>query len=204
MTIAIALTSILLTLLFRFLVENTRFEQKVDQASAIVLERQRLVEKLETILTSLQPLENENTVFYTAFFPDDTTTESLVFSFNAGIDPNPEYSHILTGRIYLTEQGELRLTYWTPDKKGHRTEVLLQNIQDLEWQFLGQKTDKDPKVPVLASNWGWLKQWPKKRGGSPEIIRLRLWCEINKKKHPEPNLQLAFIMPVLTPIQVTK
>jgi hypothetical protein len=159
------------------------------------------VERLDTVLTSLQPAES---VFYTALFPDDGAAQSLVVSFNAGIDPDPEFSSTVQGRIYVTESGELTLSYWSANKKAYRTEVLLRNVRDLEWQFLGQKIDKDPKVPVIAGNWAWLKEWPKKRGGNPEIIRLKLWCGIDKKKQREANLEFAFILPVLTPITMLK
>jgi hypothetical protein len=202
MTIAIGLTAILLTLLFRFLVENTRFEQKVDQATQAVLERQRTIERIDSILTSLESPEKGGSFFYTAEFPDDVVTKSLVVSFNAGIDPDPEYSHVLTARIYLTEQGELMLGYWPQNKKSYRTEVLLQHVHNLEWQFLGPKLDKDPKVPVIAGHWAWLKDWPKNREGMPEIVRLQLWCGPGKSK--DPNLQLAFVLPVLTPVSMVK
>jgi hypothetical protein len=204
MTIAIGLTAVLLAILFRFLVSNAKFERKVDLASAIVLERERIVERLDTVLTNLQPLDTGGPLFYTAQFPDDSIAQSLVVSFNAGIDPDPEYSSIVTGRIYVTEAGELILGYWPVDKKGYRTEVLLQNVHDLEWQFLGQKLDKDPKTPIIAGSWAWLRQWPKTQSRAPEIIRLRLWCGQSKKKQPEPNLQFAFILPVLTPINMVK
>jgi len=201
MTVAIGLTAILLTLLFRFLMNNAQFERKVDQASAKVLERQRLGERLETILTSLQPVSKESVALYTLPFPDDEVVESLVVSFNAGIDPDPEYSHVVTGRIFVTDRQELALVYWPLNKEGYRTEVLLQNVRGLEWQFLGQKLDKDPKIPVIANNWAWLSKWPKERKTVPEIIRLKIWCGIEKTRHSEPNLQWAFILPTLTPIQ---
>ena len=203
MVIAIGLTSILLTILFRFLVTNAKFERKVDLAAAAVLERQRIGERLEMILTSLQA-DGKTEVFYTALFPDDSLAQSLVVSFNAGIDPDPEFSSTVSGRIYVTESGELTLSYWSANKKAYRTEVLLQNVRDLEWQFLGQKIDKESTVPVIASNWAWLKDWPKKQGGHPEIIRLKLWCGVDKKKQKDPNLEFAFILPVLTPITMDK
>jgi hypothetical protein len=204
MVIAIGLTSILLTILFRFLVTNAKFERKVELAAAAVLERQRIVERLEMILTSLEAVDGKTEVFYTALFPDDSLAQSLVVSFNAGIDPDPEFSSAVSGRIYVRESGELTLSYWSANKKAYRTEVLLQNVRDLEWQFLGQKIDKDPKIPLIAGNWGWLKEWPKKQGGHPEIIRLKLWCGVDKKTQKEPNLEFAFILPVLTPITITK
>lgn len=204
MVIAIGLTALLLTILFRFLVSNSTFEKKVNQASSSVLERQRLIERLDSVLTNLQSTESGSPLFYTAPFPGDSVGPSLVVSFNAGIDPNPDFSGVLLGRIYRTEQKELMLGYWQADKKRYRTEVLLKNVHDLEWQFLGPALEKDPTTIVLGNGRGWLNQWPKNQGSAPEIIRLKLWCGIDKQKKSEANLQLAFILPVLTPIAVTK
>jgi hypothetical protein len=204
MAIAIGLTALLLTLLFRFLVTNAAFEKKVNQAAFSVLERQRFIERLDSVLTNLQPSESGGPLFYTAPFPDNSIGHSLVVSFNAGIDPDPDYSGVLLGRIYRTEQNELVLGYWQGDKKGFRTEVLLKNVQNMEWQFLGPALDKDPTTILLGNGRGWLKQWPKNQGGAPEIIRLKIWCGADPQKQEEAQLQLAFILPVLTPISVTK
>lgn len=188
--------------MFRFLISNAGLQQKIDEAASTVLERQRVVERLETVLTNLQPTDSKGVAFYTALFPDDTIAPSLIVSFNAGIDPNPEYSHVVTGRIYVTEKGELMLGVWPQDKTSYRTEMLLQNVHALEWQFLGKKKDKDPKTPLLGNSLAWLKAWPETSSSMPDIIRLKLWFDKDTKK--DPHLQFAFIRPVLTPIPLVK
>lgn len=177
-------------------------QEKIDAAAFTVLERQRMVERLDTVLTNLQSPDGEEAVFYTASFPDDMISPSLIFTFNAGIDPNPEYSHVITGRIYVTEKGELMLALWPLDKKSYRTEMLCRNVQSLEWQFLGKKVDKDPKTPLLGNSLAWLKNWPETSGSLPDIIRLKIWCDSDTKK--EPHLQFAFVRPVITPIPLVK
>lgn len=190
---------ILFSFLFRFLVTNGRFEQMIAKTSALVLERQRMQEKLSAVLTNLEPGSSGESGFYTTFFPDDEKAPSVVFCFNAGIDPDPYYSHAVIGRLYLTKEGQLRLSYWPRSKEGYRTEILMRNVFDLEWQFLGRKTVASSEL-AKQTQWAWLNQWPKNQGSIPQIVRLRMWCGIDKKKQREPNLQFAFIQPAQEPI----
>jgi hypothetical protein len=184
----------LLSLLFRFLVSYAIIEKKIEVAQTTLLERERVQEKLESIFTSIEPAGIENPSFYTLQFPDEKST-SLVFLYNAGVDPNPAFSGPNTGRLYLNERGEFCLTQWPLAKDDYRTEVLLKNVTALEWEMLGAKQQKSGL---------WLPLWSKQQGGIPSILRLKLWCGIDKKKKREPNLQFAFIRPTQEPIQILK
>lgn len=192
--IAIGLASILLSLLFRFLVSYAIIEKKIEGAQIVLLERERVQEKLESIFTSIEPAGMEGPSFYTLQFPDEKSA-SLVLLYNAGVDPNPAFSGPNTGRLYLSERGEFCLTQWPLAKDDHRTEVLLRDVTALEWEMLG---------PNQQNRWTWLPLWPKQQGGVPSIIRLKLWCGIDKKKKREPNLQFAFIRPTQEPIQILR
>jgi len=192
--IAIGLSAILFTVLFRFLVSNTQFEQKTEKVVALLSERQRVEDRLEWILGNIEfPLLDQSN-FYTIHLPDDKGL-SVAVLFNAGVDPSPLFSGITTARLHLNEKNEFCFSWWPLAQEGYRTEVLLSNIQKIEWEFLGQKEDKDTGVIPIAGKWAWLKQWPKAKIGLPSIIRLNLWSGIDKKKRKEPNLQFAFILP---------
>jgi len=140
--IAIGLSAILLTVLFRFLVSNAHVERQIEKAQALLLERQRLQERLESILTNIEPPQLEHPSFYTDPFPDRELL-SLIAVFNAGIDPDPAYSGPNTSRLYLTKEGKFCLTQWPLKAEGSRTETLLSNVQAIEWEFLGH-----PNEPV--------------------------------------------------------
>lgn len=192
--IAIALSAMLFTILFRFLVSNTQMELKVQKVVTVLSERQRVQDRLDWILGSIElPLLNHPN-FYTAKLPDDTNL-SLAILFNAGIDPDPAFSGVTTARLHLNEKKEFCFSWWPLTKEGYRTEVLLSSIDHLEWEFLGIKEDKDTTIIPFAGKWAWLKQWPQNKGGLPSIIKLKLWCGIDKKKQREPNLEFAFILP---------
>jgi len=197
MAIAMALTALLITLLFRFLIFHSMFQKKIEKASHTILQLQRAQERLNSVLTNQS---SETPIFYTTFFPDDTISSSLVISFNAGTDPDPKYSGTLLGRIHVSKEKNLLFTYWQTDKEGYRSEILLQQVNDLQWNFLSQTLEKQANIQTLANNWAWLKDWPKKKVSSPEIIRLVLWCGIERKTQKNPNIQWAFIPTTINPI----
>jgi len=191
--IAIGLSSMLLTLLFRFIVSYATIEKKIEGAQIGLLERSRMQEKLESIFTSIEPSTLEEPSFYTLDFPEESNS-SLVFLYNAGIDPDPAFSGPNTGRLYLNKRGEFCLTQWPLSKSDYRSEVLLKNIRAFEWELLGKKE--------VSGRFEWLSIWTKKQRGLPSIIRLKLWCGIDKNKRTGPNLQFAFILPTQEPIEI--
>jgi hypothetical protein len=192
--IAIGLSAMLFTVLFRFLVSNAQFEQKTERVVKLLTERHRIEDRLEWIFGHIElPLFDQPNL-YTAHLPDDTSP-SLAVLFNAGVDPNPRFSGPTIARLHINQKKEFCFTWWPLKGTEYRSEVLLSNIHSLEWQFLGQKEEKDTSAIPIGSKWAWLKSWPKTKGGIPSIIKLNLWCGIDKKKQREPNLQFAFILP---------
>ena len=201
--IAMSLSAILLTILFRFLVSNAHVERQIEKAQGFLLERQRLQERLESLLTNIEPQLLDHPSFYTDPISNNKTL-SLIAVFNAGIDPDPAYSGPNTARLYLTKEGNFCLTQWPLKEEGSRTETLLANVRALEWEFLGHPSDKNPHAVAITDNWSWLKTWPKNKGALPSIIRLKFWCGIDKNLQREPNLQLAVILPKQEPIKIAK
>ena len=200
--IALGLASILLTVVFQFLISNSKFNGKIESAQKALWEQQRLQERLSALFTSAHPTTGDSS-FFTAEFPNDESL-SIISKFDAGIDPDPAFSGPNLGRIYLDSSHTLRFTQWPLEKEGHRTEVLLNDVRSLEWEFLGHKFDKDPQSIPIAGTWAWLKHWPKTAPGVPSIIRLRIWRGIDKKNQREPNLRIAFILPGQEPIRMNK
>jgi len=172
-----------MTVLFRFLVSNAIFQQKTEKITAKLLEQQCIQVRLNATFSNLELPPQ----FYTLKFPDDRE-ESLVLLFNAGIDPNPAFSGACIARLYRNKANEFCFTYWPFSENSFRTETLLFDVNDLEWEFLSEKK--------------WVKEWPKAKGLVPAMIRLRLWCGIDKKSKKEPNLQFAFILGTQEPVEV--
>ncbi len=200
--IALGLAAVLLTVVFQFLLSNARFEVGLEKAQATLREQERLRERIDSLLTSIQP-PLEGPSFYTLQFPEEKHL-SLIASFDAGIDPDPAYSGRNTARLFIDQDNQFCITQWPLEKTSHRTEVLLQDIRAIEWEFLGHNYLKDPHAKQIAGTWCWLKSWPKNQTGLPSIVRLHLWQGVDKKKQREPNLQIAFILTNQEPLKIIK
>src|SRR5579862_8145478 len=109
--IAIGLSAILFTVLFRFLVSDATLEKKTEKATTLLSLRQRLQERIDWVVMGIEmPLSNSPN-FYTIELSDDLAL-SLIVLFNAGIDPDPKYSNANLARLYLNGKKEFCCTQW--------------------------------------------------------------------------------------------
>ncbi|MBX7066500.1 MAG: hypothetical protein K1X28_04660 [Parachlamydiales bacterium] len=192
MLIALSLTAVLLTFLFSFLVETAKIEKKLDAARMCISTRGHLQTRLQTIFTSL-----DHSAFYTKTFEKEKSL-SLVLSFDNGIDPEPDFSGPILGRIFLDPEHNLCLASWpaTEEKtRPWRTEILQKNVSSFEFDFLGPNTAPEhgvkEKILPIDANLAWRSHWPKSLGKAPAIIRLTIYEE--GKKDP---VQYAFTLPI--------
>ena len=193
----------LLLLLFRFTIFNTKIESKIERASFYLLQKQKMQGKLESIFTNIEPSTHEPS-FYTQKFSDDPLFPSLMVQFRAEIDPDPRFSGVNLGRLYLNEKSELCFSQWPLTAETCRTEILCKEINHLEWEFLGTKTEVDPHYKPITKELAYLSIWPKTQKSFPQIIRLKLWQGTDKKREKKPNVQFAFVLPIQEPIQLKK
>ncbi len=195
--IALSLSAALLMVLFQFLISNSQFEKRIDRAQATVCEQQKLYEKIHSVFFALDH------IFYTEVKPKDRSM-CLFMRYNAGIDPDPAFSGLNLGRLFIDDESNLRFVQSTLDLKEERSEILLKDVRALEWEFLGHASEKDAETTYIANMWGWLSKWKSSNGAPPPLVRLRLWHGIDKKKQREPNLKIAFILPSQYPISIIK
>ena len=162
------LTALLLTVVFQSLVSHARIDRAIDKAHQVVATRQRLQEKLEALFTTVQPPHNK----IPSFFVGKNQVQVL---FDAGIDPDPVFSGKQLGTVWCNDKKQLCFTQRPIGREEERTEVLQDNVQTLEWQFLVQSK--------------WLPQWPKNQPSFPSIIRLKV-----------DGVEWAFILPGQEPL----
>ncbi len=165
--IGLALVSILLTCLFTAMTKGAALESRLDDARSISLQRQHFQTKLHDLFLS-------PSLLYTKKLADDQRKESLILMFDHGIDPDPQFSGSVIGRIYLDEKNNLSLALWPSESKSQswRKEILLSNVQEFQFSFLG-KIDKHVKKKI-NSELGWHEKWIKSREDVPSMIRLRV------------------------------
>ena len=184
--VALSLMTMLLSVLFSFLVQSLRVENKMEKARGLILERQNLQVRMQDILTSLR-VTGKGAALYTQKFPKEERF-SLVTLFDNGIDPEPPFSGAVIGRIYLDEKHNLVLSYWPIDseekERTWRKEILFSNVSEMQFFFLNPDEEKHfiytdrPKV-------FWDRSWSKDKIAPPSMVRLML-------KQNEKSFEFAF------------
>lgn len=145
--------SVLLVVLFQFLVAHARVEQTSECKAALQLQRERLQSRLETLfINSLRD----------GFYTDE---QGLHARFNAGVDPDPAFSG--EQKALLNMRGK-DFCFTQEASAKSRTEILWKNAPNVQWFFFG-KNEKGA--------FEWLSIWPKTRSDHPSMIRLTLGDE---------------------------
>lgn len=169
--ISLALLSILISFLFTSMAQGIKAEVSLSSARKNLLARQRTQSRLQDLFLSITPIHLPP--LYTKTFPQEKK-DSLIVYFDNGIDPDPLFSGPVLGRIYLDEKNHLALTLWPIDTKGQirpwRKEILLDHVSHFQFQFLGQKQQKEAQS--VNATLAWHKCWSKKRIETPSMIRL--------------------------------
>lgn len=147
---------------------SREFEIKIEKARSELLGRQRLHSRLQDLFLTIK-----DSSLYTKRLPEDKT-ESLIAAFDHGIDPDPAFSGPVLARVYLDEDRNLSLAIWPfeKEKKKHswRNEILLSEVDDFEFHFLGKK--KEPGTQPVNAQFAWYDRWPESRGENPMMVRL--------------------------------
>jgi hypothetical protein len=183
----LSLAGILFSLLFRFVVSYSQAETKLKNLIDYSAKKKILEERISWVLSNTEQASFDQSGFYTVKCPDDLQ-ESLVVVFDAGIDPDPLFSQLVTGRIYLDKNKDFCFTYWSLDKSKARKEILYSNVDFIEWEFLTEKGR-------------WLPIWPK-GPKTPSMAKLKIYVQESLPK--KTILEYAFILPNSIPIRMNK
>ncbi len=178
--ISLFLTSIILTVLFGYFVQITKIEKKLEVAKADVFQKQHIQIRLSNIFSnaSLKKFSDEQ-YFFTEKEKNEKT--SLYFAFDNGIDPDPKFSGIVVGKLFIDDEKNLKLKIWGTDNKEIlenivRDETLFKNIKKIEFRFLSNKEpeNKAYKKEAVSKDLEWIDFWSKEKNYLPSIIKLKL------------------------------
>lgn len=192
-----SLTALLLTFLFSFFAQSAKLEKRLDSARIEITARQYLQTRLQDILTSIKK-ESVQIPIYTKLFPGEKQ-DSLLFIFDNGIDPDPDFSGTVLGRLFLDEEKNISLAIWPIEKEKiehWRKEILFAQVSHFEFEFLVPKKETKGKIRAVNGSLEWRYQLPKEFYSVPSIIRLSIW----EKQDEEKPIQFAFILPSQEPI----
>lgn len=190
--IGMTLATVLLTALFQLLRTNVTLDHKLRGAREEASQKEHLIERLQFFVSQIEKRGGKSS-FYTAKLDDDGTSPSLIFLYNAPLDPNPQLSGPTWGRLYLNQSQQLCFTQWERSGIDFRTEVLTTGVKELEWEFLAPQTESKKKSP-------WRSHWAEEKGSLPSTLRLTL----SYKDPREKKLRLAFLLPVPLSLELSE
>src|SRR3990167_8076513 len=177
--IALILTAILMTFLFSFFTQSAKMDKKLDAIRMAVSSLGYLQMRLQDLFLALDSSQLKSPIFTQP--SEDSKRLHLYVTFDNGIDPSPEFSGIIQGKICL-EEGNLCLISWPKDaerEKPSRKEILLTDISDFSCEFFGEPMITK-KAPLE-----WQQSWPANGNRQPCMIRFH----VTQKKR---NTQFAF------------
>ncbi len=185
-SIALCLVAVLVTLMLRFYTEAHLLDSKLDAAKEIVWQRSNTGARLSQVFKEIPEASIATPkvpAFYTKKYPKEDF-QSLTFIFDNGIDPSPDFSGPVLGRLALIDQN-LCLLIWPiekDDKRSYRRELLMEGVSSIQYEFF--VSDKD--------SFKWQDQWKSERKDLPSMIKLHI-------KEKENLLSFAFFLPMKDP-----
>jgi len=195
--IALGLTAVLLSILFRFFAGSVRVDQKIGEARSILYQRQHFQTRISSVFNSIVPRSASTPTSGPSFYTVHEKSPSFVAVFDNGIDPDPQFSGPILGKIFL-DADNLMLVLWPlekTEKNVYRKEILISGVQNMRFQFLGKKSahQGDLSAVSINSSLEWRTDWPKNRWDIPSIVRIVL-------SQDNQEISFAFILPLIEPI----
>jgi len=162
-----------------------------------------------------QGVEEEKFFFFTSDLAiAGGTSASLIFSFNNGVDRDPQFANEVLARLYVDEKKCLCLAIWPLNdaKRGlssavMRKEILLENVQSSKFTFYQPPEEEKLTVqtskiqtgePQIQPSPGKHSEWLKDYGQLPRTMNLLITLKGDEKAELEPVV-FSYLLPTLNP-----
>ena len=183
--------AIITATLFRYLIEMPKLENKILSVKEKVFERQYLQRRLDTIFSSIVPLnklpkeiQKQHQAIYSLQFLKERDP-SLIFFYDNGVDIDPSFSGPVLGRVFLDTNQMLTLATWPlKEKNAYRKEILFSNLASYKFYFFTKESEKE------TGKYSWIPFLEKSKKRIPSMIKLGL--EENSGK----TIEFAFFLPL--------
>lgn len=217
--IAMALTSLILTVLFYFYRDISWLNQEMEKSQEAAFKRSYLQNRLADVLPSAVSPRTAEDDFY--FFLSHehggilkAGNPSLVFTYNFGANRDPQFANHVLGRLYLDVNNNLALATlpsparWSPViPLKIKNEILLEDVESLSFSFYvppekerSQIGGKAPKGGLrkgksamidLQPKDAWHQDWKFEYHQLPAMVKIVL-----KVKNKEEPLTFVFPLPL--------
>lgn len=213
--IALSLSSIIMTAMFYFYQKAIRLDGEIQKVEERVFSLRLLESRLMKIVPkSLSPKEAEKDFYFLTGYQDQISksgTPYLLFSYDRGIDIDPQFSNVVLGRLYVDKKGRLMLvtapapSRWNPPSLPIKREMLMKGVENISFSFYNPpEKDRAPlknsKPRILRGiiledpevKGGFLKEWKNEYGMLPALIKIEIET---KKDGASEKKVLTYVLP---------
>ena len=204
--IALSLLTLILTAMFTFFRQISTISALSDLKEQEAFNANLLDSRLQYFFSNLT---NENSTAKDFFFyvdqskTADSTSRSLVFTFNNGAKLDPNFAGDILARLFVNNKQELCLATWpiyaeSPATDGH-FEVLKTGVSDINFKLYSppahldknflETNEVDPNKP-LFDHW-YINFWPLAFNKMPAILKI----EVILVDKTDINQTYAFVLP---------
>ncbi len=211
MIIAMGLVSILLTTLLGIYSQIDETHVLVDKVRQENFNLRYVQSHLAAVITEILPPSADDFYFYLDPQHAGTKGPSLVFTYDNGVDLDPDFASDVIGRLYVDNRGQLCLATWpSPQRwdKGNapvKKEVLLDNVSSLAFAFyvpplFSEKVieteriepGKEKKDPNPGE---WNTEWPMQYAQLPVMVRLQITRSVAHGS-TQAGERISFVYPI--------
>lgn len=208
MLIALALTSLILVSLTYFFHETNSLNTSLDQEKKRAFQKTYLQNRLANVLPKTLSPNDKDFLFFTSVDANSLfkeNSQSLLFSFNNGINLNNPFANHVIGRLFVDRNNQFCLaimpskTYWgknpQPGNIPIKKEILASKVEKVSFfYFLPPEKNREKFLTkpftIEAGNEGkWVPQWKKEYKQLPPLIKILLKMEGVQE-------ELVFILPL--------
>lgn len=159
--IALALTSLLLSVLFQGYRQLPIAQKKAQAISSKILSLKKVDQTLSSLFSNVIPQVNDDKpTLYTVMIPE-SHFPALFLTYFGEIDPDPDFSELVQGALFVSRDHELCFTTWGKGEKS-RTDLLLTGISSLSFSFFEPRWKQ------------WTENWPLHHPAFPPLIEVTL------------------------------
>lgn len=183
--ISLALTTLLLSILLAAYFQAEKASAEGERMRAGLWPRRMLAERLNALFSTLEKPDTKQKVF----FYSSQDNSSLLFTYNNGVSLSPSFSGEVLSELFLNKKGEITLLTWPARSTWNeemppnpKREVLLKDVEDLNFEFFQVGTDKETAQ--------WVYSWDKAKNALPGMVRIRF-----KKSKNQEDETITLLIP---------
>lgn len=207
MLISFVLFSLLLLCLswmfWGYLRYETTIEDKIEQTAVF----QANTARLQNILSNVHFESPNKHLFYSVEGESSLEKgESLVFTYDAGVELPPVFSNINIGKLYLSHENKLTLASWPSQEqyKGDdppmRQEVLFEDVTACSFKFFSARDPVTTPTSKGIEKGVWVSYWTKEYNSCPTLIEVHLTFKETAKSERQHELIFCCYLPREFPI----